>query len=91
MKCLLMKRLISSALDDGRPFRDSVERHVAGCADCRAYHERLAALHQTLSAKADEQAAPSRMHARIMISYSLVELLELSVPHACAHHGGGSK
>lgn len=38
MNCLLHRFWIDRALDDGRPLSARIERHLAGCPDCRRHH-----------------------------------------------------
>lgn len=48
MMCQVYRMWINRALDDGRPLSARVERHLAGCEECRRWHERQSLVVQHL-------------------------------------------
>jgi len=61
MKCEKAKRLVSDALDGALSRRraDRLERHLAGCAGCRAYRRDAALTQENAGGLADPRLAPA--------------------------------
>jgi anti-sigma factor RsiW len=67
MNCEQARALLSSLLDgEAAPAQEAdVRRHLDGCAECRAYHDRLKRAHERLGAAAERLAPPlDDAHAR---------------------------
>lgn len=58
MMCSLSRRSLSSCIDDGRTPGRMVSRHLARCAACRRYGDRLRAIDAALCAQVESAPAP---------------------------------
>lgn len=58
MKCESVKAVLRQRFDDGRPLGGDFEAHLAACAECRRYRDRLVLLDECLANTAYQTASP---------------------------------
>ena len=75
MRCLVCQRNVSIALACGEPLSPRVQRHLAGCEQCRKHHDELEAMGRRL-----RQAVPAEGPLSPQLSGRIIEAIRSAGP-----------